>query len=218
VLNNSTNKRTVVRLSFYDRRTVPDLPVIQSAAPARADAARNRARIIAAAERLFAERGVQATTMEDIASAAGVGKGTVFRRFGDRASLVFALLDQTERAFQEAILRGPPPLGPGAPPIARLTAFGEAMLDRLEHDGDLLLETEAHVGHWQRSRPYAALWLHVNTLLEDALPHADQEYLADVLLAALSPGVFHHQRHVRSLPLERLKTGFAELVARIVPA
>lgn len=196
---------------------MPELPLIQSATPARADAARNRLRIMAAAERLFAERGVHATTMEDIASAAGVGKGTVFRRFGDRASLVFALLDQSERAFQEAILRGPPPLGPGAPPAARLTAFGDAMLDRLERDGDLLLETEAHVGHWQRSRPYAALWLHVRALLEDALPHADQEYLADVLLASLSPGVFHHQRHVRGLPLERLKTGFAGLVARIIP-
>ena len=92
------------------------------------------------------------------------------------------------------------------------------MLDRLERDGDLLLETEAHVGQWQRSRPYAALWLHVNALLEEALPHADREYLTDVLLAALSPGVFHHQRHVRGLPLERIKTGFADLVARVVNA
>jgi AcrR family transcriptional regulator len=197
---------------------VCELPVIPSAPSARADAARNRARIMAAAERLFAERGAHATTMEDIASAAGVGKGTVFRRFGDRVSLVFALLDQTERAFQEAILRGPPPLGPGAPPAARLTAFGEAMLDRLERDGDLLLETEANVGQWQRSQPYAALWLHVNTLLEAALPDDDREYLADVVLAALSPGVFHHQRKVRGLPLERLKAGFADLVARIVSA
>lgn len=193
-----------------------ELPVIQPQASERADALRNRARIMAAAERLFAERGVHATTMDAIASAAGVGKGTLFRRFGDRASLVFALLDHTERAFQEAILRGPPPLGPGAPPATRLAAFGEAMLDRLERDGELLLETEANVGHWQRSRPYAALWLHVRTLLEEALPHADADYLADVLLAALSPGTFHHQRHVRGLPLERLKTGFADLVARLV--
>jgi AcrR family transcriptional regulator len=196
---------------------VPELPVIAPAPPERVDALRNRERIIAAAERLFAERGAHATTMEDIASAAGVGKGTVFRRFGDRASLVFALLDQTDRALQEAILRGPPPLGPGAPPAARLTAFGEAMLDRLERDGELLLETEARVGQWQRSRPYAALWLHVHALLEEALPHADGEYLTDVLLAALSPGAFHHQRHVRGLPLERLKAGFADLVARVVP-
>lgn len=193
-----------------------ELPVIQPQASERADALRNRERIIAAAERLFAERGAHATTMDAIAAAAGVGKGTLFRRFGDRASLVFALLDQTERALQEAILRGPPPLGPGAPPAARLTAFGEAMLDRLERDGELLLETEAHVGQWQRSQPYAALWLHVHALLEAALPAADADYLADVVLASLSPRTFRHQRHVRGLPLERLKAGFAELVARLV--
>jgi AcrR family transcriptional regulator len=203
----------VVRLSFYDRRTVPELPVIQSATPARADAARNRARIIAAAERLFAERGVQATTMEDIASAAGVGKGTVFRRFGDRASLVFALLDQTERAFQEAILRGPPPLGPGAPPQARLIAFGEAMLDRLERYDELLVEIEEDVGRWQRSQPYGFFWVHVRALLEEGVPGADSDYLTDTLLAVLSPGTFHHQRRVRGVSLERLNAGFGDLVA-----
>lgn len=156
--------------------------------------------------------------MDAIATEAGVGKGTLFRRFGDRASLVFALLDTTERSFQEAILHGPPPLGPGAPAALRLTAFGEAMLDRLERDGELLLETEAHVGQWQRSQPYGALWLHVRMLLEEALPDADPEYLADVLLASLSPGAFHHQRQVRGLELERLKAGFAELVARLLGA
>lgn len=154
--------------------------------------------------------------MDAIASEAGVGKGTLFRRFGDRASLVFALLDQTERAFQEAILRGPPPLGPGAPPASRLAAFGEAMLDRLEQDGDLLFETEGHVGQWQRSAPYAALWLHVRTLLEEALPDADAEYLADVVLGVLSPAAFHRQRRVRGAALERLKAGFSDLVARIL--
>lgn len=197
---------------------MPELPVIQPQPPERADAVRNRARILAAAERLFAERGPRATTMDAIATEAGVGKGTLFRRFGDRASLVFALLDQTDRALQEAILRGPPPLGPGACAAARLIAFGDSMLDRLERDGDLLLETEAHVGQWQRSQPYAALWVHVHALLEQALPDADTPYLTDVLLGVLSPATFHHERRVRGLELERLKAGFADLVARILAA
>jgi AcrR family transcriptional regulator len=194
---------------------VSELPVIQPQVSVRADALRNRARILAAAERLFAERGVRATTMDEIASAAGVGKGTLFRRFGDRASLLFAVLDETDRILQEAILRGPPPLGPGASPAARLTAFGEAMLDRLEQDGELLFEIESQVGQWQRSQPYAALWIHVRALLQEALPGADAEYLADVLLGVLSPAAFHHQRQVRGVPLARLKAGFAELVARV---
>lgn len=194
-----------------------ELPVVQPAASARADAIRNRARILAAAERLFTERGAHATTMEAIATEAGVGKGTLFRRFGDRASLVFALLDQTEREFQDAILRGPPPLGPGAPAEARLIAFGHATLDRLERDGELLAEVEAgQPGGWQRSQPFAVMWLHVHALIAQALPDADGEYMADVLLASLSPAMFQQQRHVRGLDLERLKAGFGELVARML--
>jgi AcrR family transcriptional regulator len=194
-----------------------ELPVVPAASPVRADAIRNRARILAAAERLFIERGAHATTMEAIASEAGVGKGTLFRRFGDRASLVFALLDQTERDFQNAILHGPPPLGPGAPAAARLIAFGHAVLDRLERDGELLLEIDTgHVGGWQRSQPYAVMWLHVRALVAEALLAADAEYLADVLLAALSPANFRHQRHVRGRKLEQLKAGFAEIVARML--
>jgi AcrR family transcriptional regulator len=206
-------------LGVYDRSTVCDLPVVQPETSGRADAIRNRARILTAAERLFTERGAHATTMDAIAAEAGVGKGTLFRRFGDRASLVFALLDQTERDFQDAILRGPPPLGPGASPGARLIAFGEATLDRLERDGDLLLEIEGgHAGGWQRSQPYAVMWLHARTLIAQGAPRADGEYLADVVLAALSPAAFHHQRHVRGLGLDRLKAGFDELVTRMLGA
>src|SRR5687768_18150434 len=89
----------------------------------RADAARNRRRVLEAARQLFAERGVQAVTMSDVARAAGVAKGTIFHRFGDRPGLAQALVDEAERELQEQVLRGPPPLGPGAPPRERLTAF-----------------------------------------------------------------------------------------------
>src|SRR5271154_1006774 len=101
---------------------VRDLPV--SAPHERGDAARNRAQLLVAARRLVTERGADAVTMDDIAAAAGVGKGTVFRRFGSRSGLMVVLLDEDERASQEAFLFGPPPLGPDAPPIDRLVAFG----------------------------------------------------------------------------------------------
>jgi AcrR family transcriptional regulator len=74
--------------------------------PERADAARNRRRILAAAEKLFAENGVSCTSMDAIAAEAGVGKGTLFRRFGDRASLARALLSERDSGFQEAFIRG----------------------------------------------------------------------------------------------------------------
>src|SRR5262249_44028539 len=62
---------------------------------------------------------------------AGLGKGTVFRRFRTRAGIFQALLDDDERHFQEQVLSGPPPLGPGAPPLDRLIAYGGARIDFL---------------------------------------------------------------------------------------
>src|SRR5688500_13766774 len=81
----------------------------------RADAARNRAKVLEAAGDLFRERGVENVSMDDIAAAAGVGKGTLFRRFGDRPGLVRTLVQSLDGQFHDALAHGPPPLGPGAP-------------------------------------------------------------------------------------------------------
>ena len=70
--------------------------------PLRADAERNRQRILDAARDLFAERGVD-VSVEDIAAAAGVGIGTFYRRFPDRESLVEAVfLTKFDRILQAA--------------------------------------------------------------------------------------------------------------------
>ena len=119
------------------------LPLIEDDPLERADAARNRARILCSAARLFDERGIECVSMDDIADAAGVGKGTVFRRFGSRSSLAQAVLSERERAFQEHIVRGTPPLGPGAPPRERLSAFGEGLLDHLHAHG---CTSQLHLG------------------------------------------------------------------------
>jgi AcrR family transcriptional regulator len=81
----------------------------------RADAAANRCRILDAARLVLAQRGADATSIDAVTAAAGVGKGTVFRRFGDRSGLFRALLDDSLRTFQDDFMLGPPPLGPGAP-------------------------------------------------------------------------------------------------------
>ena len=61
--------------------------------PLRKDAARNRERILAAATEVFAERGLE-VTLDDIAHRAGVGVGTVYRRFADKEQLIDALFEQ----------------------------------------------------------------------------------------------------------------------------
>jgi AcrR family transcriptional regulator len=104
-----------------------DQPVIFGAPPAeRADAARNRLHLLTTARQMLAEQGPDRLTMDGLAERAGLGKGTVFRRFGTRAGIFQALLDDDERAFQQRVLSGPPPLGPGATPLQRLIAYGRA--------------------------------------------------------------------------------------------
>jgi polyketide synthase 12 len=100
----------------------------------RADAVRNRLHLLATAREMLAEQGVDRLTMDGLAERAGLGKGTVFRRFGTRAGIFEALLDDDERALQEQVLSGPPPLGPGAKPLDRLIAYGRARVGfMIEH-------------------------------------------------------------------------------------
>src|SRR3954453_19036509 len=153
-----------------------ELPVVDAEPRERADAQRNREKVLSAAERLFACRGVENVSMDAIAAAAGVGKGTLFRRLGDLAGLAGALLQEHTRALQEAIIRGPAPLGPGAPPQERLKAMARAQLDLLEQHADLMAAGEAGRPAARFSTgPYAFLRLHVGMLVREADPEADWE-------------------------------------------
>lgn len=218
-------KRTTVRfatLRDMSRVESPplaslELPVIGSEPRERADAVRNREKVLRAAQCLFARHGVGHVTMEAVAAEAGVGKGTLFRRFGDRASLVRALLSERERAFQDLILRGPPPLGPGASSVERLVAFGRGMVELLEAHGDLLVVAERHaLGGRCHSPPYALYRAHVRTLLAQADPAADPEFLADALLAPLSAELYRHLRHERGMSTDDVGEGYERLVRSVV--
>ncbi|MFH9267319.1 TetR/AcrR family transcriptional regulator [Streptomyces sp. NPDC017546] len=96
--------------------------------PERADAVRNRELLLATVREMLADEGACGVTMDALAERAGLGKGTVFRRFGTRAGIFRALLDADDRAFQEQVLHGPPPLGPGAPALDRMVAYGQARI------------------------------------------------------------------------------------------
>jgi AcrR family transcriptional regulator len=183
----------------------------------RADAARNREKVLDAARRLFAERGVENVTVAQIARAAGVGKGTVFHRFGDRAGLVMALVDEHERALQDELLRGPPPLGPGAPPGERLAALVDALLDLLERYGDLLRDSEAaRPGARYSAGAYAAWHRHATLLIAEARPDADAPVLAHLVLAPLAAEHFKHVREGEGIGLERVRSAIRELAERIM--
>ncbi|MBA3428421.1 MAG: helix-turn-helix transcriptional regulator [Actinobacteria bacterium] len=194
-----------------------ELPIVDAPVRERADAARNRRRILAAAERLFNELGVEQVSMDAIAAEACVGKGTLFRRFGDRAGLALALLQEQTVVMQEGIIRGPAPLGPGAPPKERLKAMARAQLALLAEHGDLIAAAEARRGGARfQSGPYTFLRMHAGMLIREADPEADWEVLADILLAALASDAFFYWNRIREHELERIAAAFDMLVDRLL--
>ncbi len=162
----------------------------------RSDAQRNRLALIDAAQRLVATRALASVTMEEIADAAGVGKGTVYRAFGDKGGLATALLDERERTLQERVLTGPPPVGPGGDTAARLVGFAVAYLEFLDGAADLLVVADnSHIGARYDTGPYGFWLMHVATLLRELKPdERDHEFLAHCLLAPLAADLYRHIR------------------------
>jgi AcrR family transcriptional regulator len=190
---------------------------LPSAGPARerADARRNRVRILQAAAELIDKQGFEAVRIEDIAARAGVAKGTVFHRFGNRAGLAVALLDERERQLQDRLLTGPPPLGPGAPPAERLVAFLGALIDFTDENLDLLIVSDHdEPGGRYGTGAYAAWRLHVAELLGE-LGFSPAAGLADTLLAPAAADLVRHRRRELAVSRAQIKRELG-LVARAV--
>ena len=193
----------------------PALPLHDQDPSERADAARNRIKLLEAAAALIQERGAEHLTMDAVAAAACVGKGTVFRRFGDRAGLLLAVLDRTERELQDAFMFGPPPLGPDAPPLARLEAFGVATLRHLIDNMNLYLEADQQTAVRYNAPPRYVRARHVSMLLHQAGVEGDLELLTESLLGALDPALVHHLLTRRGRTAQDLEAGWCDLVARV---
>jgi AcrR family transcriptional regulator len=192
--------------------TMSELPLAADGPPPRerADAARNRLRILEAAADLVGERGIERVSMEDVARAACVGTGTLYRRFGDRAGLALALLDEHTRAFQDDLIAGPPPLGPGAPAAERLRAFGDGYLGLLERHAELLVA--ASPSRREGEGPLQLYATHLAILLREAAPRLDAAFTARALLATLDPAQYVYARRGLGWSPERLRSGWYALV------
>ncbi len=159
--------------------------------------------------------------MDGLAERAGLGKGTVFRRFGTRAGIFAALLDDDERDFQEQVLAGPPPLGPGAPPLDRLIAYGRARIGFLIGHREI---ARAALDGRQRIPAGSQTPMsreHIRFLLgELSLGAADLDILATQLTAALDgPLLLYLSSAIltQAAPQvsERLGRGWEDLIQRV---
>jgi AcrR family transcriptional regulator len=162
----------------------------------RADAVRNRHAILAATEELLATNRPGDISIEQVASHAGVGKGTVFRRFTSRTGLMHALMEERARTLEEAVLAGGPPLGEGAPARVRLLAFLDAVIELRARNRSLMTEfaasaagepaSKSHTPDGRGAHPVYRFWHgHICALIAAERADADADLLAHLILGAM---------------------------------
>lgn len=188
----------------------------------RADAAANRALILRTAEQLFSERGVENVCMAEIAEAAGVGKGTLYRRFANKGELCLALMDTQMSEFQNAMLTLFNGLtAQGVPYLGQLGHFLRSLVEFTEIHSPLLVEVERAgmlPGGGRLNLPHFWQYMTVSALLRSAeragelTGGLDLEYLGEALLAPLHVDTFRFQRQVRGYSTERIAAGLQSLI------
>lgn len=162
----------------------------------RADAARNRLAILAAADRLFASStGSNEVSMDDIAVAAGVGKGTLFRRFGDRTSLIRQVYAVRLAPLREQIASGPAPLGPSGAPRQRIAAIIDAIAVIKLENSHLMLALESGSASAQgiyQSPDYVAVHALLVDLVTASCGSRNAGWTAHILLATVRADLLRH--------------------------
>jgi len=206
-----SRRELVVGLDYEGRDT--GLPV------ERRDATRNRLKILDAARVLFEERDITSVTMEDVARAAGVGKGTLYRRFPNKGLLCQALLDEPTRRVQEEAMRL---VSAPGDPLVKLGKFLALLVEFVEENLDLLYggneplcgaDRLARFNHpaydWRRWTILGLLQAaeRVGELESDL----DLEYTAAAILAPLDVDFYYYQRRVQGIPQQRISDGLRSL-------
>ncbi|MFH9354087.1 TetR/AcrR family transcriptional regulator [Kitasatospora sp. NPDC017646] len=194
---------------------VPDAPAGRKP---RKDAVRNRVAALAAADTLFAaSRSPEDVTMSDIAAAAGVGKGTLFRAFGDRTGLIRALYGTRLAPLMDAVEQGPPPLGPATPPLERVPALLDALLCFKFDNRHLALALEGTGADSPYRTEYYDRWhAMLRGLLERTPAAAGSDFTAHALLAATRADLVEHLAGEKHTTREELRSRLADFTGRVL--
>jgi AcrR family transcriptional regulator len=202
-----------------------DAPPMGDERQERRDAAENRQRVLAAARQLFDEQGVAAVHMADIAEAAGVGKGTLYRRFANKAELCLALLHDQLVEHQDAMLRRLQEMSAqNLPYLERIKVFLVEVVAFTERHVPLLCEAQqgGQIGGLEGDAPFF-VWQHmtVQGLLQGAINRGevsadlDLALVVDLLLAPITASYFRYLRHRRGFSIERIGDALCDAVERL---
>ena len=182
----------------------------------RRDAVENRERLLAVAKKLFAAQGAENTAMQAVAQAAGVGQGTLYRHFADKAALCHALIKEDLAAFRERV--GALLDDATVSPLARLgLLIGEKNRLTEGHLPLFAVMESGTPGGSRRPGPFHT-WLHerIVALLEEAVARGDAApldapFTADALLAAVAPPLYRAQRVELGWSRERIDAAMRRL-------
>ena len=179
----------------------------------RADAARNRAAVLEATRDLFQREDLDNVTLERVARAAGVGKATVLRRFGDLLGLIQAVVADRATELQERISNGPPPLGPGEEDSqTHLHAYLDALFDHVLENRKLLRALAIHGPHAYYTNPATQFWIdELTRRIEAARPGTDAGYLAHAVFTAMRPDIIDCLQRYRHMDTDRIRAGLHTL-------
>lgn len=182
----------------------------------RADALRNREAVLAAADALFAASGSpHSVSMDEIAAAAGVGKGTLFRRFGDRAGLIGAVIASRLEPLRQAVREAQE--ASGSTPRQRVLDLLDASLRfKIENRNLMSAAEDAGIGSPYQAEHYG--WWHamLRTQLEDVPGIRDADFTAHALLAAIRADLVAHLADDRKMPPEGLRSALAAYVETVL--
>ncbi|QEN15259.1 TetR/AcrR family transcriptional regulator [Mycolicibacterium sp. ELW1] len=184
----------------------------------RKDAARSREAVLAAADALFASgQSPDDVTMADVAAAAGVGKATLFRSFGDRAGLLRALYEARLEPIRVAVEAGPPPLGPATPPSQRVPALLDAVLCfKLDNRRlALALEESGSTSPYQAEH-YVRWHALLRAVLEQIPGLTDSDFTAHALLAATRADLVEQLAGQERMSREKIRTQLADFATRVL--
>ncbi|MFH9394463.1 TetR/AcrR family transcriptional regulator [Streptomyces sp. NPDC017413] len=185
----------------------------------RKDAARNRQAVLAAADALFARcESPEGVTLAAVAAAAGVGKGTLFRAFGDRPGLLRALYEARLEPVREAVEAGPPPLGPATPPHQRVPALLDTLLCfKLDNRRLMLaLEESGNSGSPYQADHYERWHGLLDAMLGQIPGLTDSGFTAHALLAATRADLVEHLAGHECRSRETMRAQLANFTARVL--
>lgn len=187
--------------------------------PERADAAKNRQLILRTVRRLLGERAFEDIKMQDVAKAAGVGQGTLYRRFANKGELSEALFAEDMAVYREEVeaylvrhVR--------APALARLEWLVASKIRFIDTHLALFLASHESSGadRFECFKKDHHLWMveRVGGLLREAQVRGETKltdvvFATDALLAAFSPPLLAYQRRELGFSVERVVGGVTEL-------